>query len=135
MGKHSSGESPDLSVKLLIATPICLIMGVFAIWLGIVTIHEPATCDLKTMTASDVCELGRKMLDETLVVNGVSNPPDGKYRTLDQQKSHNRIAAPVYVLAGVAFTAGSIWIGVLQARGLRARRRIRARRTRTRAVD
>lgn len=135
MGKHSSGESPDLSVKLLIATPICLIMGVFAIWLGIVTIHEPATCDLKTMTAADVCELGRKILDEKVIDNGRSNPPDGKYRTLDQQEAHNRVAAPGYVLVGVAFTAGSIWIGVLQARGLRARRRIRARRTRLGAVD
>ncbi|WP_139057854.1 hypothetical protein [Tsukamurella pseudospumae] len=127
MGKHSSGESPDLSVKLLIATPICLIMGVFAIWLGIVTIHEPATCDLKTMTVSDVCQVGSKGT-EKLIADGVSNPPNRKYRNLDQQEAHNRVVEPVYVLVGAAFTAGSIWLGVLQARGLRERRRIRRQR-------
>ncbi|MDN3460963.1 hypothetical protein [Rhodococcus sp. APC 3903] len=119
MGRHSSGESPGMSVKLLIATPLCLILGAFAIWMGLVTIHEPATCDLKTMSASDVCRVGSKLVEE-LIVDGVSNPPEGKYRYLAQQEAYNRIAAPTSVLVGVVFTAGSVWLGVLQARGLRA---------------
>lgn len=127
MGRHSSGESPDLSVKLLIATPVCLILGVFAVWMGVVKIHEPATCEFKTMTASDVCQLGRKLLDERLVVDRASNAPDVNYRDLTQQQSYNRVAAPVYVLIGVLFAACSVWLGALQARGLRARRELRRR--------
>ncbi|SDR22837.1 hypothetical protein SAMN04489765_4009 [Tsukamurella pulmonis] len=128
MGRHSSGESPDLSVKLLIATPLCLILRMFAVWMGIVTVHEPATCDLGTMTSSDVCELGPKLLDETLIVDGASNPPRGRYRDAAEQRAYNRVAAPLYLLVGAVFTAGSTLIGVLQVRGLRARRQIRRKR-------
>lgn len=132
MGKHSSTrESPDVSAWLLVANPLCLLFGLYAVWTGAVIINGPATCDMKTMTAADVCATGRKLLDEQLLVDAAPTPPtDGKYRTYAQQQSFNRVAGPGRVIVGLVVVAGSLWLGLAQARGLQTRRELRRRQVR-----
>ena len=123
MGRHSSGRTARgrggshlLSTRLLLAVPICLCMGVFALWWGISLVANPETCNLQAMTSADLCKPGSRG-SETLVRSSELDYPAGYYagyRSLNEQVSHNKRFLFVYISSGLFFVGISLWLGFQQ---------------------
>lgn len=63
MGRHASGRiaprpggSDFRDLRFLLSVPICLCLGVYALFWGISMVANPQTCDLKVMTSADLCQ-------------------------------------------------------------------------------
>lgn len=108
------------------AVPACLILGIFALGLGIALIVNPASCDNQPMGKADLCVHGTRGAERLIPSGAVARPqslrvnpellPKASGRTYDDQIGHNRWYGPAAVVAGVLFIAGSVWLGGVQLR-------------------
>lgn len=105
---------------------MCLLMGLFAVWMGPNVMLNPATCDFEIMSANDLCQHGNRVTSERLIADGALHYRPGEFHNVEQQKSFNRVAGPLYLLGGLLFVVGSLFLGTLQIRALQTRREQRA---------
>ncbi len=115
-----------MNLRMYLAVPGCLILGIFALGIGIGLMIDPATCDNRPMDRGDLCVHGSRG-SEQLVPHGATmrtqvSRVDPEIlakvsgHTYDDQIGHNRWYGPASVTAGVLFIAGAVWLGSVQLR-------------------